>query len=151
MSLFDENKRGAIIARIGKLDKDAPAAWGRMTCNQAICHMTDQLRGALYDLPWEDERNILKKTLVKWLALYAMPKIPKNIPTMPEVDQDIDGTRPTEFENDRALLISYVKKFAAAEENFKWQPHPAFGKMSRKQWDIIAHKHIDHHLRQFGV
>lgn len=151
MSMFDETARNNLLLRVRALRAETKPVWGKMNCNQAVCHMTDQLRGALQELPWEDERNILKKTLVKWLALYAMPKIPKNIPTMPEVDQDKDGTQPTEFENDRALLISYIEKFAAAPDGFDWQPHPAFGKMSRRQWDIIAHKHIDHHLRQFGA
>ena len=32
-----------------------------------------------------------------------------------------------------------------------WQPHPAFGKLSKEQWGKMQYKHLDHHLRQFGV
>ncbi|MEK7381556.1 MAG: DUF1569 domain-containing protein [Gemmatimonadota bacterium] len=30
-------------------------------------------------------------------------------------------------------------------------PHPAFGSMTKSSWGILAYKHIDHHLRQFGA
>jgi len=30
-------------------------------------------------------------------------------------------------------------------------PHPFFGKMNIAEWDGLTWKHIDHHLKQFGV
>ena len=29
--------------------------------------------------------------------------------------------------------------------------HPAFGKLSPRAWGVLAWRHTDHHLRQFGV
>ncbi len=29
--------------------------------------------------------------------------------------------------------------------------HPVFGLMTRAQWGRWAYRHMDHHLRQFGV
>ncbi|MGH9801334.1 MAG: DUF1569 domain-containing protein, partial [Blastocatellia bacterium] len=29
--------------------------------------------------------------------------------------------------------------------------HPAFGKLSTKDWGALTYKHMDHHFRQFGV
>ncbi|MBP9797478.1 MAG: DUF1569 domain-containing protein, partial [Chitinophagales bacterium] len=29
--------------------------------------------------------------------------------------------------------------------------HPFFGKLSPEEWDTLTVKHLDHHLRQFGV
>ncbi len=150
MSLFDEQKREKILSRINCLQPDAKAQWGRMNCNQAICHLTDQLRGALGEREWADQNKFIKKTLIKWLALYVI-QIPKNVPTMPEADQFKDGTKPTDFENDRATLMAYIEKFAGAPEDFRWSPHAAFGKMNRKEWNILTYKHLDHHLRQFGA
>jgi hypothetical protein len=30
-------------------------------------------------------------------------------------------------------------------------PHPFFGPLKAEQWAILMYKHVDHHLRQFGV
>ena len=30
-------------------------------------------------------------------------------------------------------------------------PHPFFGRMTGEEWDRLLWKHLDHHLRQFGV
>jgi hypothetical protein len=150
MSLFDTQKREVVIQRIGHLYPDAAAQWGKMNCNQAVCHLADQIRGAMGELQWKDQNSFIKKTLVKWLAVYLIP-VPKNVPTMPEADQQKDGTKPTDFENDRATLIAYIEKFAAAPNDFPWSPHAAFGRMSRDQWNRLTYKHLDHHLKQFGV
>jgi hypothetical protein len=32
-----------------------------------------------------------------------------------------------------------------------WPTHPAFGKMSGRQVSTLTHKHLNHHLTQFGV
>ena len=150
MSLFDEQKRGIIIERIGNLHPDRQADWGKMNCHQAICHLTDQLRGAMGELQWKDQKSLLKKTLVKVLAVYVI-SVPKNVPTMPEVDQEKDGTKPTDFESDRVTLIAYIEKFAGTPDDFPWSPHAAFGTMNRNQWNRLTYKHLDHHLKQFGV
>jgi hypothetical protein len=150
MSLFDEQKRKVMIERIGDLQPDAKAQWGKMNCHQAICHLTDQFRGAMGELEWKDQNSLIKKTLVKFLAVYVI-SVPKNVPTMPEVDQEKEGTKPTEFAADRAKLIAYIEKFVAAPADFPWSPHAAFGKMNRNQWNRLSYKHLDHHLKQFGA
>jgi transposase InsO family protein len=30
-------------------------------------------------------------------------------------------------------------------------PHSFFGRMTPEEWAILMYKHLDHHLRQFGV
>ncbi len=149
MSLFNAQKRAEIIARINKLQPDAAAQWGRMSCPQAVCHLTDQFRGMFGESEPTHLNSFMKKTVIKWLALYVI-SVPKNIPTLPEFDQDKKGTKPADFESDRRLLIGYIEKFAGAPADFKWAAHGAFGKLNRNEWNILAYKHLDHHLRQFG-
>jgi hypothetical protein len=31
------------------------------------------------------------------------------------------------------------------------EKHPVFGKLTKEQWSKATWKHIDHHLKQFGV
>lgn len=151
MSLFDETKRNEIISRITQLTPENQAAWGKMNVNQMICHCTDGLRGCLDELDNKtDESNFLSRSLVKWLVLYAI-QIPKDVPTSKRVDQMQDGTKPTDFENDRRILLEFIEKVTSKPENFAWSPHFKFGAMNRKEWGILCYKHLDHHLKQFGI
>ncbi len=151
MSLLQTNNREDIINRINKLIGIEEALWGKMNVNQMLCHVTDQLRISLGDLGEPSEKaNFLGRTLIKFLVLNVI-SIPKNVPTSPKVDQMKDGTPPTDFESDRQTLLSYIERFSASPEDFAWTPHFKFGKLSKKEWAILAHKHLDHHLKQFGV
>jgi hypothetical protein len=121
-----------------------------MNCPQAVCHLTDQFRGMFGESEPTHLNSFMKKTVIKWLALYVIP-VPKNIPTLPEFDQEKKGTKPADFESDRRMLIGYIEKFVEAPADFKWGAHGAFGKLNRNEWSILAYKHLDHHLKQFGV
>ena len=57
-------------------------------------------------------------------------------------------TQPSSWEEDAARFESLLSRLVNAEQVF---PHPAFGGLSHSQWGVLAAKHIDHHLRQFGV
>jgi hypothetical protein len=62
-----------------------------------------------------------------------------------------DGTPPTDFESDRKTLLAYIEKFVSTSEDFLWTSHFKFGTLSQKEWAKLASKHLDHHLKQFGV
>jgi hypothetical protein len=150
MNLIDD--REALVGRLRQLSPDAQARWGRMNVNQMLCHCADGLRGALGELEGKkDESSALSRSLLKWLVLYVIP-IPKEVPTSKRVDQvDGDGTRPTDFESDRATLIDLIGRVAGAPEGFGWSWHFKFGPLDRKEWSLLSGKHIDHHLKQFGA
>lgn len=151
MNLFDEQNRNGIVARINNLTPEAKSLWGKMNVNQMICHCTDGLRGCLGELDGKtDESNFLSRSLVKFLVLYAMP-IPKNVPTAKRVDQMQDGTKPIDFESDRKTLLEFIEKMTSQPDNFAWSAHFKFGAMNRKEWEILSGKHLDHHLKQFGL
>ena len=151
MTLLDQSTRDAIITRINNLSPDAQAQWGRMNVNGMICHCTDQLRVSLGDKGAPSrEAKFLERTALKFLVLYVIP-IPKNVPTSPKVDQEIDGTKPTDFESDRKTLLEYIDRFTNAPADLASTPHFKFGPMNKKEWAIMAAKHLDHHLKQFGV
>jgi hypothetical protein len=70
---------------------------------------------------------------------------------MPEMDQEIGGTPPDDFERDRRQLLTLIERFTAPAKDIKFHPHPYFGDMSKAQWMRWGYLHCDHHLRQFGV
>jgi hypothetical protein len=73
------------------------------------------------------------------------------IRTVPEAEQGVGGTPPIEFERDRAELIALMARFVTAASTERCSTHPIFGPMSVDLWGRWGYRHMDHHLRQFGV
>jgi len=69
--------------------------------------------------------------------------------TLPELDQEIGGTCPSEFGRDVAGLQALLKAFCA--QQLDGVEHPALGSMTRADWHRWGYLHCDHHLRQFGA
>jgi hypothetical protein len=150
MSLFDEKKCGEIVARIKKLTPESKAAWGKMNVGEMLCHCTDGIKMATGEREVKEKSTFLFRTIVKPLIIYVLP-MPKSAPTADEINPTKSGTKPTEFEADRRALLDSIENACSLPENHSWANHAAFGKLSHRQWGILAHKHIDHHLKQFGV
>lgn len=139
-----------LIGRLQRLAPDTPRRWGTMTAHEMLCHVADSFRGVL------GERSVskvaagpVKRRLMRAIALHAPLRWPRGIPTRPEVDPKRLGTRPAAFEADRQQAIALLKRFAAPDA----QPHvhPLFGAMPAGDWMIWGYRHLDHHLRQFGL
>jgi hypothetical protein len=73
------------------------------------------------------------------------------IKTRPEVDPRVGGTRPGEFERDRAAAIEGVHRLAAAPAEAFPPSHFMFGRMDAADWRRWGYRHTDYHLRQFGL
>jgi hypothetical protein len=148
-TLADVQCRKEIAERVGRVRTDSQRQWGKMSAHQMVCHLADSFRGVM------GERSLaLKPTFghgVKWIALYAPLQWPHGLKTMPEVDQEIGGTKPAEFAADRRDLLQLFEKFTRQPRDFAWKPHPMFLEMSEKDWLRWGYQHMDHHLRQFGA
>jgi hypothetical protein len=74
----------------------------------------------------------------------------RNSPSSPELFL-ADPTQ-GDFERERAQLMQAIDRFATAGAvGCTQHPHPFFGPLQPQQWAILMYKHVDHHLRQFGV
>lgn len=76
-----------------------------------------------------------------------MVPVPRGVPTLAELRDPVRAG----WEEDRAALHDLIERFAAEDRAGRWPPHPAFGTLSGRGWGSLAYKHLDHHLRQFGV
>jgi len=148
--LADSAQRVALAARLRRLAPDSPRQWGRMTPHQAVCHLSDSFSAIMGDKSASSIANPFSRTVIKWIALNAPMKWPTGVKTMPEVDQEIGGTKPVEFARDRHDLEALMEQFAV-KQGRELQPHPMFGRMTTEQWQRWGWLHMDHHLRQFGV
>jgi hypothetical protein len=88
--------------------------------------------------------------LIKPLVLGNDKPMRRNSPSSPELFSADDAQ--FDFERERGSLIAAIDRFAKeGAACCSRHPHPFFGPLKPQQWAILMYKHIDHHLRQFGV
>jgi hypothetical protein len=148
-SLKDVTNIDDLVGRLSRLSADSPRQWGTMTPHQMVCHLADAFQAVLGERKVTSQENLLSRSVVKWIALHTVMPWPHGIPTMPEVDQTIGGTKPIEFERDRQKTLDLLRRFVMPGTTYG--RHPGFGAMSRDEWMLWGYGHVDHHLRQFGV
>ena len=98
------------------------------------------------DLKTAPMKRVLRYPPLKQLAIYWLP-FPKGVQTAPE----LLGRKPSPWSVERAAVRDRVLAFERLDPRATWPEHPVFGKMSAKAWCVFAYRHMDHHLRQFGV
>ena len=72
---------------------------------------------------------------------------PKGAPTAPE----LLARRPAEWHGELDMLRETLDAFVKAGPSGPFVSHPAFGDLTPRAWGVLVHRHMDHHLRQFGV
>ena len=148
-SLSEPGNVDELLVRLGRLDAATTRRWGRMTSHEMLCHLGDSFLAVLGDRPASSAETFLSRRLVKWVALHTSIPWPQGVPTRPEVNPHAGGTKPVEFERDRAAVVGLIRRFVAPDTQYG--RHPGFGAMTRAEWMLWAYGHVDHHLRQFGL
>jgi len=141
-----------LVERLGQLTPASERRWGSLTPAELLCHLGDASDGVLGRRvpPGGSPGNVLPLP-VKWLLLYSPMPFPKGVETRPGVNPRKEGTRPSTFEADRARAVDGLRSLAIASPDSVSPTHFRFGKMSLRAWHHWAFKHVDHHLRQFGL
>jgi len=143
-TLLSDADRSRIIARLRRLTPDRVPLWGTFTAPTMLCHVTDQLRVATGVIIGRHRDTLLRRTLLKWIVVHSpMQAPPGKVRTVPEML----STAPTSWDADMATCIRLINEVGLGKANGR---HPAFGPLSAREWGLIAWKHFDHHLRQFG-
>lgn len=145
-SIFNKADNDLIITRINKLTPESQALWGKMRVDQMLKHTEAAVAVAFGEK--ELKVNFLMKLLGKILKNKVFNSdFKKNSPTASE----FIFTSVYDFEIAKAALIEKFSRFAAGEQSITLTVHPFWGKMTSAEWSTLMWKHIDHHLRQFGV
>jgi hypothetical protein len=137
-----------VVARLRRLQPDSVRAWGTMTPHEMLCHLADSFLAVLGERPASAVDTWLTRSVVRWIALHTSLPWLRGINTRPEVDPKRHGTKPLEFERDRARVIELLHRFV--QPGTQCVAHPIFGPLTRKEWLLWGYGHVDHHLRQFG-
>ena len=144
-SLFDPAVKAIIIERINQLTSDSQRKWGKMDASQMLAHVQCPINFAY------GNHSIQGGFLLKLIGPLFKSVLFNNTPYKQGLPTDktyiISDQR--EFEKERNQLIELVNRFS--ESNIIDARHPVFGKLTKEQWSKATWKHLDHHLKQFGV
>lgn len=146
-SIFDSAVRAAILDRISRLTPERKPVWGRFTAPEMVCHISCDLRHGLGELEAGPPTGPLARFPLNWLAIHIVPW-PKGKGKSPP---EFLATRPTTWSADVARLRELVQRFGARGPAAAWPASRVFGSISGPSWGVMEYKHLDHHLRQFGV
>jgi len=150
-TLARERDKAEVLRRLSALRHDSQRRWGRMSAHQMVCHLSDGYRILTGERRTELAASPLPRPIMKALALYLPLKWPPGISTTPDLDQDIGGTKPIDFDADVAELAKLLDRANLPYPDVPERLHPLFGRMSDVAWMRWAYLHADHHLRQFGL
>jgi len=140
-----------ILRRLQSIEPSTPRRWGRMSAHQMICHLSDGYKMYIAERKVKPAHGIVPPPVLRWIALWSSMPWPRGFPTVPELDQQVNGTPPVQFEADKRELCGLLDRLTRRPRDFEWQPHPHFGQMSEESWMRLAYLHANHHLHQFGA
>lgn len=144
-TLCSNEDRSAIVQRLRSVRLDAKPAWGSLDAPRMLCHVADQMRVALGDVPTKPVHNFASRTLVKAIVVNTGLQPPRGkIKTSPEMLK----SEPTSWEADLAACVELAERVGRGTAT---AVHPTFGPLSPPEWGRLCWKHLDHHLLQFGV
>jgi len=148
-NIFTHEVSDAIIERINKLDSTTKAKWGTMSVAQMLAHCS-----VTYEMVYENfhkEPPFFMKLMLKFFVKnYIVNEEPykHDLRTAPAFVIKEDKN----FEVEKSRLIEYIKRTTALGENhFDQKKSLSFGVLSKTEWNNMFWKHLDHHLKQFGV
>lgn len=144
-SIQDPATRAELMARLRRVTPSTAPAWGTLTAPRMVCHLADQLRVALGDIPSRDVSSLPLRTVVRFLVIHTGFQAP---PGKVKTVREMLTSAPGDWGTDLASCGALLERLAATASP---APHPAFGRLTPREWGVLAWKHFDHHLRQFRV
>ncbi|MGI8813372.1 MAG: DUF1569 domain-containing protein [Pyrinomonadaceae bacterium] len=147
-TIFDSSTHDELTQRIDRLAVDTPRQWGKMSASQMMEHTARALEMATGKNPMT--QAFIGKA-IGWIfkgGFLGEKPFPKSSPTGPTL---IIKDEP-DFAATRERLKDLIKHFhTLGESGTNGNIHGFFGPLTGKQWGETQYKHVDHHLRQFGL
>ena len=147
-TLFDDAERGSILQRLGRLQPVSERQWGKMNPAQMMAHCAAALETGTGDTP--RKQALIGKVFAPFVrsSLLGDKPFSKNSPTDPTfiVKDERD------FAKEKQRLVSVLGRFAeGGPAEAARHVHSFLGKLKGEEWGVMMWKHLDHHLRQFGL
>ena len=145
-NLFDPSVKQEIVDRINKLTAETQNKWGKMNVSQMLAHVQMPIRIAYGT--HQPKGSFLLRLIGPLFKSKLLDEVPykQSLPTDPTFV--MTGTT-KDFEKEKAALLELLNHFT--DSKIAREHHPIFGKLTKINWSKATWKHLDHHLRQFGV
>ena len=147
-TIFDTADCDELLERLGRLEQNTERQWGKMSPSQMMEHVARALEMGLAKRP---VKQMFVGKLLSWMVrkefLGEQPFKP-NRPT----GRDFIIKDDPDFELTRTRFSELITEFHHCRETgLTGNIHGFFGPLTGRQWGETQYKHVDHHLRQFGV
>ena len=148
-NIFTKEITEEVVARIEDLTSQTQPIWGKMSVAQMLAHCC-----VTYEMVYTDKHprpnaftRFMMKTLIKNIVTSEKPYVKNGRTAKQFVITDSKN-----FETEKKRLIDFITKTQQlGEQEFEGKESHSFGKLTAKEWNNLFYKHVDHHLRQFGV
>jgi hypothetical protein len=147
--IYNNEVTKALCTRINLLNPNSDAKWGKMNVSQMLAHLN-----VMFELGLEQKHKPPNGFVRFMLQSFVKNKITNEVPykknsmTAPEM---VIKHQP-DFETEKSRVVNYLHNIEQnGKEFFDQREHPSFGKLNAIEWSNLFYKHIDHHLKQFGV
>jgi Protein of unknown function (DUF1569) len=148
-NLFEATRVQEVKERIALLRPDSPRLWGTMNAPQAVAHCSAGLEMALGD---KAPPRVFVGSLLGWIVKPLMLRNDEPMRRNSGTVRDLVVCDERDLTTERQRLLALIDRFATAgPAGCTAHPHTFFGRLTPDQWAILMYKHLDHHLRQFGV
>jgi hypothetical protein len=132
-----------------QLKPESPPLWGTMSVAQALAHCSAGVEMATGNI--RPKRAFLGRFLgpfIKKMIFRDDEPMRRNSPTA----KDLVVKDERDFDDERRRLHGLIERFyTTGPAGCTDHPHAFFGVLTPEQWSVLMYKHLDHHLRQFGV
>ena len=148
-NIFSSEVCEEIIARINQLAVQSTPEWGKMNVAQMLAHCN-----VTYELVFENKHpkpNALVRFLLKVVVKnYVVSDKPFKRSSQTSPAFIIVNDR--DFETEKSRLIDYINQAQKLGSTyFDGKESHSFGVLKATEWNAMFYKHLDHHLKQFGV
>jgi hypothetical protein len=148
-NLFEAGRVEEVKERMAQLRPDSERLWGKMNAAQAVAHCSASVEWAVGDrIPPRMFLGRIMGRIVKPMVFRNDEPMRRNSPTAKDLMVQDERDLRTERERLRGLIDRFA---AAGPKGCTAHPHSFFGRLTPEEWATLMYKHLDHHLRQFGV
>jgi hypothetical protein len=148
-NLFNPSDVNAMTERINRLTPTTQRLWGKMSVDQMLAHLNMAMQTVIgtHNIP---SVSFIPRMIGSMMRKGVLSEKPwgKNSPT----DKTYRITEPQNFAEEKSKLLAALNQFLeGGPAKCTTHPHPFFGNFTPEEWALFQWKHMDHHLRQFGV
>jgi hypothetical protein len=149
ISVYDSEVYQEMIDRINTLTAESTPEWGTMSVGQMLSHCAEVQEVFCGEKTLQNTPLLARliKGLIRRGALGDRP-YSRGLRTHRQYRQ----SEAKDFDREKRRLLDGLERFVTMDEAAAARiEHPLFGRMSREERGWGIYKHLDHHLRQFGV